>query len=88
MIGACGSSGWWEEEVEVDWGRLLELPQTAITRDFHCVTQWSKLDVDWAGVRLADALALWPPDTRGDARDGLRIRRLHHQPRFAGADGG
>lgn len=50
-----------EEEVEVDWRRLLELPQTATTRDFHCVTQWSKMDVDWAGVRLADALSLCRP---------------------------
>jgi len=28
------------------------------TRDFHCVTTWSRLDNTWTGVRVADVLAL------------------------------
>jgi DMSO/TMAO reductase YedYZ molybdopterin-dependent catalytic subunit len=32
------------------------LPQTALTRDFQCVTGWRVHDVAWAGVRLRDVL--------------------------------
>ncbi|GAB5603138.1 sulfite oxidase-like oxidoreductase [Thermus sp. FJN-A] len=35
---------------------LLALPQVALTRDFHCVTGWSRLDVAWKGVRVKDLL--------------------------------
>jgi DMSO/TMAO reductase YedYZ molybdopterin-dependent catalytic subunit len=32
------------------------LPQTAMTKDFQCVTGWRVDDVDWQGVLLADLL--------------------------------
>jgi DMSO/TMAO reductase YedYZ molybdopterin-dependent catalytic subunit len=32
------------------------LPQTALTRDFQCVTGWRVQDVPWVGVKLADLL--------------------------------
>ncbi len=32
------------------------LPQTALRRDFQCVTGWRVDDVDWVGVRLRDVL--------------------------------
>ena len=32
------------------------LPQTALTRDFQCVTGWRVADVPWQGVRLAHLL--------------------------------
>lgn len=32
------------------------LPQTAMTKDFQCVTGWRVADVDWEGVRLTDLL--------------------------------
>ena len=32
------------------------LPQTALTRDFQCVTGWRVADVPWRGVKLADLL--------------------------------
>ncbi len=32
------------------------LPQTALTRDFQCVTGWRVEDVPWRGVRLVDLL--------------------------------
>jgi len=31
------------------------------TSDFHCVTTWSRLDMPWRGVRLADVLAAAEP---------------------------
>ncbi len=39
------------------WGEFNALPQTALTRDIHCVTKWSKLDTAWEGVLLDDVLA-------------------------------
>jgi DMSO/TMAO reductase YedYZ molybdopterin-dependent catalytic subunit len=34
------------------------LPQTALTRDFQCVTGWRVQHVPWVGVRLSDVLAM------------------------------
>ncbi len=35
---------------------LMALPQRHFTADFHCVTTWSKLDVQWQGVSIPDLL--------------------------------
>jgi DMSO/TMAO reductase YedYZ molybdopterin-dependent catalytic subunit len=45
------------EETTLSWDALLALPQTRITRDFHCVTHWSKLDVSWTGVLTTELVA-------------------------------
>ncbi len=37
---------------------LRDLPTTTVTRDFHCVTHWSRLDNTWTGVRIRDVLDL------------------------------
>ena len=34
------------------WQELMDLPQTEITVDLHCVTKWSKLDTLWKGVTI------------------------------------
>jgi DMSO/TMAO reductase YedYZ molybdopterin-dependent catalytic subunit len=34
------------------WRELLALPSEKFTVDIHCVTQWSKLDTRWRGVRV------------------------------------
>jgi len=39
----------------------MALPQTDDLSDFHCVTTWSKLDINWKGVRLLDLAALALP---------------------------
>ena len=36
------------------WDDLMAMPQSNFTADFHCVTTWSKLDVQWTGVKVAD----------------------------------
>ena len=48
---------------EVDRPAVLDLtdlrtrlPQTALTRDFQCVTGWRVEDVPWRGVKLSDIL--------------------------------
>ncbi len=46
----------------LSWADLLALPQVDDVSDFHCVTKWSRMDVPWRGVRVADVLALVEPD--------------------------
>jgi len=41
------------EEFEVS-EELGSLPRTNQVSDFHCVTTWSKLDVNWSGYRFND----------------------------------
>ncbi len=43
------------------WEDFMALPQTNDTSDFHCVTTWSKLNINWQGVRLLDLAALVQP---------------------------
>jgi DMSO/TMAO reductase YedYZ molybdopterin-dependent catalytic subunit len=50
-----------EAPVELSWNDFMNLPQTADVSDFHCVTTWSRMDVPWVGVRLADLAALVMP---------------------------
>ena len=53
-----------DNPVTLTWDGLMAMPQTADISDFHCVTTWSKLDMDWNGVRLLDLAALvHPKDT-------------------------
>jgi DMSO/TMAO reductase YedYZ molybdopterin-dependent catalytic subunit len=39
------------------WAQFIQLPVTAITRDIHCVTKWSKFDTRWEGVSIDALLA-------------------------------
>lgn len=52
--------------VKLSWNDYLALEQVDDTSDFHCVTKWSKMNLRWRGVRLADLVALAEPDD--DAR--------------------
>ncbi len=52
LDGACANP------LTVDWEAFMALPQVDDVSDFHCVTTWSKLDMRWRGVRLADVAAL------------------------------
>ena len=36
------------------WEDFMAMPQSHFTADFHCVTTWSKLDVQWTGVKVLD----------------------------------
>jgi len=38
------------------WDDLMAMPQHDFTADFHCVTTWSKLDVQWTGVKVMDLM--------------------------------
>lgn len=50
-----------ESEIQLDWAQFQALPQLTDISDFHCVTRWSQLDMDWQGVRVRDVLALAKP---------------------------
>ena len=50
-----------EHPVTLSWVEFMALPQTEDTSDFHCVTTWSKLNMNWKGVRLMDLAALVSP---------------------------
>jgi len=50
-----------EHPITLNWTDFMALPQTEDTSDFHCVTTWSKLDMNWVGVRLLDLAALVQP---------------------------
>jgi DMSO/TMAO reductase YedYZ molybdopterin-dependent catalytic subunit len=41
-------------ERTLTWEDLMAMPQSQFTADFHCVTTWSKLDVQWVGVKVID----------------------------------
>nr|MDJ0846412.1 molybdopterin-dependent oxidoreductase [Crocosphaera sp.] len=34
------------------------------TKDFHCVTRWSKLDVKWTGIKITDFINLLDVDPK------------------------
>lgn len=36
------------------WADFMSMPQHEFTADFHCVTRWSKLDVQWKGIKVTD----------------------------------
>jgi DMSO/TMAO reductase YedYZ molybdopterin-dependent catalytic subunit len=50
-----------EDEVELTWEQFLTLPQSSITADFHCVTQWTRLDNHWGGVLFKNVFKLIRP---------------------------
>ena len=50
-----------EEEITLDWQEFNALPQTRLDAEFHCVTQWSKLQNVWEGILFTDLLKLVAP---------------------------
>jgi DMSO/TMAO reductase YedYZ molybdopterin-dependent catalytic subunit len=56
-----------ERPVSLTYAQLLALPRATQITDFHCVTGWSVPNVNWAGVRIADLLALARPKAAAKA---------------------
>ena len=50
-----------EHPMILNWEDFQSLPQTDDVSDFHCVTTWSRLNIDWKGVRFADLAAFVHP---------------------------
>jgi DMSO/TMAO reductase YedYZ molybdopterin-dependent catalytic subunit len=57
-----------EQELELSWEQLNELPRAATTQDIHCVTRWSRFDAQFEGVH-------W--------RELAKLARPHSTARFA-----
>ena len=55
-----------EEEITLDWEQFNALPQVTLDAEFHCVTQWSKLQNTWEGILFNDIMKLVEP--RPEAR--------------------
>ncbi|MBF8299228.1 MAG: oxidoreductase molybdopterin binding [Dehalococcoidia bacterium] len=47
-----------EKPVELTYEQFMGLPKSAEVADLHCVTQWSRLDNHWDGVRIGEVLKL------------------------------
>lgn len=47
-----------EQELIFTFDQLMNMPQTNVTCDIHCVTRWSKLDTNWTGIAFKDLLPL------------------------------
>ena len=45
------------EPKEWNWKEFMELPQSELKADFHCVTHWSRFDDMWRGVLFRDLYA-------------------------------
>jgi DMSO/TMAO reductase YedYZ molybdopterin-dependent catalytic subunit len=43
-------------EKTFSWSDMMAMPQSEFTADFHCVTTWSKLDVQWTGIKVVDLM--------------------------------
>jgi len=46
-----------EEPITLRWEEFRQLPTVQVRADFHCVTQWSRLDNLWEGVRAREVVA-------------------------------
>jgi DMSO/TMAO reductase YedYZ molybdopterin-dependent catalytic subunit len=55
-----------ENELHLNWDDFQQLPQITDISDFHCVTRWSKLDVEWGGVSAQQLLMMAAP--KADAK--------------------
>ncbi|MDQ6873771.1 MAG: molybdopterin-dependent oxidoreductase [Actinomycetota bacterium] len=62
-------SGLVDQPASLTLADLRRLPQTALVRDFQCVTGWRVPQVHWSGVRLTDLL-----DHAGASRTAGAIR--------------
>jgi DMSO/TMAO reductase YedYZ molybdopterin-dependent catalytic subunit len=50
-----------ENELELSWQQLNELPRSETTQDIHCVTRWSRFDARFEGVHWRDLAELVQP---------------------------
>ncbi len=41
---------------EIDWNSLIKIESTELTKDIHCVTRWTKFDMNWKGVSVQNII--------------------------------
>lgn len=47
-----------EKPVTLTYEQFMSLPKVQVTADFHCVTQWSRLNNVWEGVSIEEVMRL------------------------------
>lgn len=47
-----------EKSVTLSYEQFMSLPKIQVTADFHCVTQWSRLNNVWEGVSIEEVMKL------------------------------
>ena len=47
--------------IQLSYEDLLKLKRTSQKNDIHCVTTWSKLDMEWEGVKFKDLMDIVHP---------------------------
>ena len=47
-----------ESEVSLNWQDFTALPKVIVDAEFHCVTQWSRLQNTWEGVAFSEVAKL------------------------------
>jgi DMSO/TMAO reductase YedYZ molybdopterin-dependent catalytic subunit len=50
-----------DEPITLSFDELKKIGVKKFTTDFHCVTTWSKLDMNWAGVSMIDLIKFVNP---------------------------
>jgi DMSO/TMAO reductase YedYZ molybdopterin-dependent catalytic subunit len=50
-----------ENPLRLTWDEFTRLPMKGVTADMHCVTRWSRFDVCWEGVPVAEVMKLAGP---------------------------
>src|SRR5438270_6307509 len=50
-----------EQELELSWEQLNELPRSSNVQDIHCVTRWSRFDAAFEGVHWRELAKLCRP---------------------------
>src|SRR5262245_18080095 len=45
-----------EEQVRFTWEEFSRFPRVQVTRDFHCVTRWSRFDNHWDGIGFRELM--------------------------------
>ena len=50
-----------DNQVELSWAQFKSLPKVTIDSEFHCVTQWSRLENTWEGIAFSELMKLAGP---------------------------
>ena len=50
-----------ENEIELSWRQFTEMEKISVDAEFHCVTQWSRLENTWEGVAFKELMKLVRP---------------------------
>ena len=59
-----------QEEIILKWSDLQKLPKYKLLSDFHCVTQWSKMNNEWEGILVS---TLFESFNKKDLSDNIMV---------------